>query len=147
MKSGPAIAFDVAPSRRLGYALVALAFVAAVAITLTDPPFADAVAVLILIGMIMVDERRRKVGTWRVAWREDGTWGVVDAQSVASEAALAGWSRLGHLVGLRLRLASGRRLSLLLLPDNVDADTRRRLVVRLARSEAAQAAADVSLLP
>lgn len=147
MKSAQAIAFDVAPSRRFEIVLLALAAAAMVAVTLSGLPYADAVRGLVLIGAIFAGSRYRRTGAWRVAWREDGTWGVADAQSVASEATLAGWSRLGHHVVLRLTLASGRRLSLLLLPDNVDADTRRRLVVRLARGEAAQAAADVSLLP
>ncbi|MDC8013062.1 protein YgfX [Tahibacter soli] len=147
MKSAQAIAFEVAPSRRLVYLLVSLALAAMLAVTLSGVPHADIWRGMILLGTVVSATRYARTGTWRVAWREDGTWGVADARSVASEATLAGWSRIGHFAALRLTLASGRRLSLLLLPDNVDAVTRRRLVVRLARGEAAQAAADVSLLP
>ncbi|HJU38317.1 MAG TPA: protein YgfX [Tahibacter sp.] len=150
MKSAPAIAFECAPSRRVEQALLAVMVLALVASMLSAAPWPGIVCGLVVIGVVFAISRHRAVGRWRVAWRDDGTWGVADARSNASEATLAHWSRIGHCVVLRLRLAGSRRLTLWLLPDNVDADTRRRLVVRLARpvrDVAAQAHGDVSLLP
>lgn len=146
MKSGLAIAFDFSPSRYVEYALIAVMGLALVASFFSASPHAGVVRGLVTIAALVPAARHARLGRWRVAWREDGTWGVVDAQSVASEATLAGWRRIGHGLVLRLRLDSGRRLPLILLPDNVDADTRRRLVARLVRGDAAQAPDDVSLL-
>ena len=147
MKSGPAIAFEFVPSRNLEYALLLVMLLALAASLMSAAPGLDVVRGLVVAGAVVAIWRHRAVGRRRVAWRDDGTWGVADAQSVASGATLAGWSRIGHGVVLRLRLDDGRRLTLWLLPDNVGADARRRLVVRLVRGVAAQAAGDVSLLP
>ena len=52
---------------------------------------------------------------------------------------LTAWHALGLCLLLRLRSAAGERANLVLLPDNLDADTRRRLRVRLQQTSAAAA--------
>jgi hypothetical protein len=76
-------------------------------------------------------------GFRRVALRESG-WTLVDATGASHEATLAAHARLGHWLALDFRLRHRRRFRLLIGPDNAPADTRRRLVVLLARTEIAQ---------
>ncbi|MBB6183417.1 hypothetical protein [Oleiagrimonas soli] len=68
----------------------------------------------------------------RVQWRADGGWRLALADDSDVEARLLGMRVLGGSLVLRLGWASRRRQALLLLPDNLDADTRRRLRIRLS---------------
>jgi len=66
-------------------------------------------------------------GGWR--WRRDGD------DPGEGEATLVQATSLGPMILLDLR-ASGRRVDLALWPDNLDADTRRRLRARLGKEPA-----------
>lgn len=140
MKSAPAIAFDVQPSRRIGAAAAAIALLATAAPWLTGFPLwgralcslaAFAFAALALRGFLRPRFRR-------VAWRESG-WTLVDRDGAEHVAALESHAHLGALLALGFRLGPRRRFRLVLAPDNLDADSRRRLVLLLARVEAVRA--------
>jgi hypothetical protein len=73
----------------------------------------------------------------RIALQESG-WTLVDATGIEHAATLASHVRLGDWLALDFRLRHRRRFRLLIGPDNAPADTRRRLVVLLARTEIAQ---------
>ena len=60
---------------------------------------------------------------------------LVDATDVEHAATLASHARLGDWLALDFRLRHRRRFRLLIGPDNVPAETRRRLAVLLARAE------------
>lgn len=78
-----------------------------------------------------------------LVWREDGTTDITlrdNAAGRAVQGAVSGARVLGPLIVLTLRWPPRARAHLWLLPDNLDADTRRRLRMRLG-AEAAGAVA------
>jgi toxin CptA len=137
MKSAPAIAFDYAPSRWLLAALIAVTGLALLAIALSGIPRWSkgvlAAAACAYAGRAYAGLRKAPVR--RCAWYESGHWRVRDASGQEFEASLRQASVRGACIVLRLHSALGRSSSLVLLPDNCDADTRRRLRVRLARAD------------
>ena len=146
MKSARAIAFETRPSDLLCATLAGLALASAVAIGLSGVPFAPFFAAAVPIAALTAAWRYRRSGAWRVAWRDDDTWGVATLDgSAAADATLTGWNAVGHWLCLRFTLGPGRHLVLVLAADNADADVRRRLAVRLRRP--CVVPVDVSLLP
>ncbi|HVT33782.1 MAG TPA: hypothetical protein VHE32_14120 [Rhodanobacteraceae bacterium] len=73
----------------------------------------------------------------RVAWREAG-WTLVDAVGEPHAATLASHARFGGWLALDFRTRHRRRFRMLIGPDNMPAELRRRLTVLLARAEIAQ---------
>jgi hypothetical protein len=71
----------------------------------------------------------------RAAWHPAGHWRIVDADGREHVAELQRATVRGEWIVLTLRRSDGKRVPLLLAPDVCDADTRRRLRVRLARGE------------
>jgi len=134
MKSAPAIAFDYTPSRWLLAALGGVALLAVLAIVLSGIEPWLKWMICAVGGAYAADAMRRflRPVVRRCAWYESGHWRVRDAGGQDHAASLLAASVRGNLVMLRLRS------DLLLLPDNCDADTRRRLRVRLARADAVE---------
>jgi len=139
MKSAPAITFDYSPSRRLVVALTGVTLLAVLAMAASGIE----TWMKLLLGAVACSyatAAMRKLlhpVVRRCAWQESGHWRVRDAASGDDHAAsLLGASVLGDLIVLRLRSALQRSTTLILMPDNSDPDTRRRLRVRLARAEA-----------
>jgi len=142
MKSAAAIAFDYRPSRWLQAGLACAALLAVLADAVSGMPAALKAAIGVMtLGYAIVELRRlRKPAIGRCAWHGDGQWRVRDAAGNDHAATLLRSSVRGGLVVLCLRVAEHRSVALVLLPDNCDADTRRRLRVRLSH-----AAADVGV--
>jgi hypothetical protein len=140
MKSAPPIAFDYRPSRRVAAATLALVACALACTALNDLP---AGLRLLLVPAVLVAAAG---GLWRflhppfqrVAWSGSG-WVLIDRQGRAHAATLAGQRRLGKLVALDFRCPMQAPFRPLLAGDNLDADTRRRLVLTLARAGIAPA--------
>ncbi|MBN8727379.1 MAG: hypothetical protein J0H15_06700 [Xanthomonadales bacterium] len=140
MKSAPPIAFDYRPSRRIAAAALALAALALACATLNDLP---AGLRLLLVPALLAAVA---VGLWRflhppfrrVAWGGSG-WLLIDRQGDAHAATLVGQRRLGNLLALDFRCPTRAPFRPLLASDNLDADTRRRLVLTLARADIAPA--------
>jgi toxin CptA len=143
MKSAPAIAFDYVPSRWLLAALIGVAGLALLAVAASGIPLwckgalgvaAGVYAVHACVGLLKPVIRR-------CAWHESGHWRVRDASGQELEASLRQASVRGGCIVLRLHSPLQRSSTLVLLPDNCDADTRRRLRVRLARADSVASSA------
>ncbi len=73
----------------------------------------------------------------RIALRDSG-WTLVDRSGGEREASLESHARLGSWVSLGFRAGASPRFRALLGPDNLDAPTRRRLILLLSRAEIVQ---------
>lgn len=140
MKSAGAIAFELRPSRLLIAALATMAGVSLVAIW-GSGLYATAwlAATVSLVALVAVTRTiwRLHDSRWRRAgWNADGFWTLLDATQTAVGAQLLGWRAFGLTLLLRLRSDAGEAVTLYLLPDNLDRDTRRRLRVRLDQESA-----------
>jgi toxin CptA len=143
MKSAPAIAFDYVPSRWLLAALIAVSGLALLAIALSGVSLWSkgvlALAACVYAGRTFAGLRKPPIR--RCAWYESGHWRIRDASGRELEASLRQASVRGGCIVLRFHSALARSSTLVLLPDNCDADTRRRLRVRLARGDSVAARA------
>lgn len=134
MRSAPSIGFEYRPSRWPQAALVLVAVLALAALFLSALPRPAAWALAGLVAVYMVracrDAGKHEVST--VTWRVDGGWTLrlVDDHDV--EARLLGARTAGSAIVLRLAWEPRGREALILMPDNLDADTRRRLRLRLS---------------
>jgi hypothetical protein len=141
MRSVPAITFDYRPSRWIGAAAASAVLLAVAAPWLSgSPPPLRAVLSLaaLLIGARALHRH------WHPAFRrivhQPSGWMLVDASNAESPAVLESHAQVGALLALGFRHGPRARFRALLLPDNLDADTRRRLRLLLARGEIAHAA-------
>ena len=136
MKSAPTIAFDYRPSRGVGIAAALLCATAAAVPWLSElPSYACAALSLIAIawgGRALKQFWRPKFH--RIAYRASG-WVLLDANGTEHAASLHSHTHLGVLLALGFRAGSRTLQRVLLTPDNLDAQTRRRLVLMLARAE------------
>jgi toxin CptA len=135
MKSVPAIAFEYRPSRWLLAAVVAVAMLAMASVELSGlPTWAKSGLVVFAVtcaGIALGRFWRPLVR--RAAWNAAGHWRLIDADGREHVAELVRSVVRGAWIVLNLRRSDGKRIALILGPDNCDADTRRRLRVRLAR--------------
>lgn len=136
MRTPPAIGFEYQPSRILAACIVTLSALAALAIALSG------LARLLIVTLIFLAIGYGAAALWRflhprvraLTWRSDGSVSIRFAsrragiEEVLGE--LGGARVLGFLIVLQLRWPGGRG-GVWLLPDNLDAATRRRLRVRL----------------
>lgn len=72
----------------------------------------------------------------RIAFGRAG-WALVGRDGTLHGATLRAQRRVGVLLALDFSTDTGKRFTPILLPDNADAETRRRLVLILARGEVA----------
>ncbi len=136
MKSAPTIAFDYRPSRWVGAMAVLICLAAASAPWLSGLPL-PACAALSLAVLSYAAYELQRFGNprfQRIAYRASG-WVVVDAGGNEHAAILKSHAHLGALLALGFRIGPRARLRVVLTPDNLDADARRRLVLMLARAE------------
>jgi len=135
MKSAAAIAFDYSSSRLLagGVLLVLLLALLAIALSGLDLPLKLVVAGATLAYAAIALRRFLHNTVRRVAWHSAGHWRVVDAHGEQHTAELRRAVVRVDWITLDLRRSDGARIALVLAPDNSDAETRRRLRVRLAR--------------
>lgn len=144
MKSAPAITFDYTPSRWLVVALIGVALLAVLATAASGIETWMKLLLGAAACTYAAAAMRRLLHpvVRRCAWHESGHWRVRDAACADDHAAsLLGASVLGDLIVLRLRSALQRSTTLILMSDNCDPDTRRRLRVRLARADGIDAGA------
>lgn len=74
----------------------------------------------------------------RVAYRASG-WLLLDAQGTDHPAILQSHAHHGRVLALGFRVGPRELLRVVLTPDNLDTDSRRRLILMLARAEIVQA--------
>jgi toxin CptA len=137
MKSVPAIGFDYRPSRLIAVAIVAVLTCAGIAIAVCGLPVGSKVLLAIASCGYGVWSLRDflQPRCRHLHWHEAGHWRVRDAQEQEHLFELHNAVMLGSLIALSLRSKAIGRTSVLLLPDNCDADTRRHLRVRVARTK------------
>lgn len=137
MKSAPAIAFDYRASRALLGAVVAVLLLALGGILNSGFDGAWKLALIVatcVYAGFSLDVLRRCPVT-RCAWHAGGQWRLRDRHGEEHSAVLLHSATRGPLIALVLRAGALRRVNLVLLPDNCDAETRRQLRVRLGRGE------------
>lgn len=147
MKQAPAIGFTCRVSWLLVVATLVVGLLALVAVQLVRGPawlhHILHLATLAYVAAAVTGQLRPRVKA--LAWRADGTADITLRDSMVAEGrtvqgAIGSARVLGPLIVLTLRWPPRERAHLWLLPDNLDADTRRRLRMRLG-AEGAHAAA------
>lgn len=138
MKAAPAIGFAYRGSRLLILATCAAATLAMIAVWLSGLPhwlhFALTIAIAGIAGAAFRDLLRPRVRS--ILWRADGGADIVlndrpGGGSREARGAIQAVRVMGPLIALTLRWPPRARAHLWLLPDNLDADIRRRLRMRL----------------
>ncbi len=137
MKSVPAITFDYRPSRRLAAGIVAVALLALVAIVACGLNLWIRLGLVVVVGAYVAWSLRSFLQPRfdHVTWHSAGHWRLRDASGQEHVAEFVRAAVLGALIVLILRIGAQRKIPLLLLPDNCDAETQRRLRVRLTRAQ------------
>lgn len=139
MKSVPTIAFDYRASHRIAAALVLVFCAAAIAPWLSALPAAGGAVVSAAVVALGARSLHALLhpGFRRIAYRASG-WTLVDVARTEHEALLESHARVGALIALHFRHGPRARFHALLAPDNLDAETRRRLILLLSRAEFAR---------
>jgi toxin CptA len=140
MKSAAAIAFDYRPSRWVAAAIASVTLLALAAIAVSGIPLALKIALASAASAYAAWSLRGflRVNTRRIAWQQGGHWRIADIDGSEHVAELESGIVRGGWIVLRLRRADGRRIAIVLGPDNSDTDVRRRLRVQLTRVHDAQ---------
>ncbi len=136
MRSAPAIGFEYKPSRVLAIAAALLIVLAGVAIWLSGVAawLKSVLETVVAIHGVWSMRCFLRPHVRGVNWRSDGSVSIrleKSGSEAEMQAALRDARVLGPLIVLHLHWPRGRA-GLWLLPDNLDADTRRRLCARLA---------------
>lgn len=136
MKSAPGIAFDYRPSRLIALAVSAITLFAVLAVLLSGLPFWQkiVIALIALISGALGLRRHLTRDVVRIA-RGEGGWRLVDREGRESVVTLAGHVQRGFLLVLAFAGEGWRQRRLVLAPDNIDRETRRRLLLVLAVGE------------
>jgi hypothetical protein len=136
MKSVPTIAFDYRPSPVVTSLSMLLAGAAVIAPWLSGlaVPLRFALCLFALVFAVHAIRAQQRSRFVRIVYRASG-WCLVDRAAREWPALLLTHRRLHNVVALDWRYAPRARFQALLTPDNLDADTRRRLVLLLARGD------------
>ena len=133
MTSAPAIGFEYRPSRWVARLLVVVTVLTVLAIALSGVPgvlqTVAAVATLIMCGYAL---RRLRVPITAIGWVSQGGWSLHGPDGPDEPATLVSFKVIRTVVLLRLVSRRYGKLTFWLMPDNSDADIRRRLRMRLA---------------
>lgn len=140
MKSAPTIAFDYRPSRGIAVVASVVVIAAMAAPWFSGLPWSARIALSLaafVVGAVAL-KRFTHTAFRRIAYQTSG-WKLVDVDEAEHAVDLMVHMRLGRWLVLDFRNARRGRFRAVLGPDNVDAETRRRLTLLLARGEVAQA--------
>jgi toxin CptA len=138
MKQAPAIGFTCRVSWSLVIATLIVGVLALVAVQLVRGPawlhHVLHLAVVAYVAAVIIGTLRPRVRA--LVWRSDGTAEIRLRDDLVEsgrmvQGAVGNARILGPLIVLTLRWPPRGRVHLWLLPDNLDADTRRRLRMRL----------------
>lgn len=138
MKQAPAIGFTCRVSWSLVIATLIVGVLALVAVQLVRGPawlhHVLHLAVVAYVAAVIIGTLRPRVRA--LVWRSDGTAEIRLRDDLVEsgrmvQGAIGNARILGPLIVLTLRWPPRGRVHLWLLPDNLDADTRRRLRMRL----------------
>jgi len=134
MTSAPAIGFEYRPSPGIRWALVAVAVLTLLALTLSAVAWwmKLALAIVVLTASFRCVRRMAQLPVSAAGWGAYDIWTVHLIPHEDVSATLGSFRVLGVFVLLRLKTAAHGTMTLLLAPDNSDTDIRRRLRMRLA---------------
>jgi toxin CptA len=138
MKSAAAIGFDYRPSRLVAACIVLVWLFALLAIVVCGLP-AWCKVTLVLGASLYASLALRdflRLPCRHLSWHAAGHWRAHEVGGQEHAAELRHATVLGRGIVLWFRTASLGKTPIILLPDNCDAETRRRLRVRLARVQA-----------
>ncbi|RUL66223.1 hypothetical protein EKH79_05960 [Dyella dinghuensis] len=133
MTSAPAIGFEYRPSRWPGRLFIAVSVIAVLAVVLSGMPSWGQVCVALGVAIacrLALRQLRSPVNA--AGWAHSSGWTLRGLDATDEPASLHSFKVMGSLVLLRLSSPRYGKLSLWLMPDNSDADIRRRLRMRLA---------------
>lgn len=142
MKAAPPLGFQYRASHWLRLALPVVALLALIAVWISGAPvwlqvlLTACIVVWAGVGMGKLLHPRVRSVTWRA---DGGVELVLDGGASAGrevQGAVAAARVVGPLIALTLRWPPRESTTLWLLPDNLDADTRRRLRMRLGNATA-----------
>ena len=141
MTSAPAIGFEYRPSRLLQGVLIVVAAAALLATVLCMIPWWLKLLLIAAVTWTTGDALRRLMSgpVAAAGWSTDLAWTLHLHNHEDVAATLGSFRVLGGFVLLRLRTTGYGVQVLLLAPDNSDADIRRRLRMRLAAIQPAEA--------
>lgn len=143
MKQAPAVGFACRVSWSLVIATLVVGLLALVAVHLVRGPawlhHVLHLAIVAYVAAVVAGMLRARVKA--LVWREDGTTDITLRDNLVAEGrtlqgTVSGARVLGPLIVLTLRWPPRECAHLWLLPDNLDADTRRRLRMRLGAETA-----------
>ena len=133
MTSAPAIGFEYRPSRWVPRLFVAVTVLAVLAIALSGLP--SVLQIPIAIGVLIWCAnavRLLRVPISAVGWANHGGWSLHGLDGADEPATLCSFKVVRTVVLVRLASRRYGKLTFWLMPDNSDADIRRRLGMRLA---------------
>lgn len=135
MTSAPNLSFEPVASRVAQGLSFTIAMLAIIAILLSGLAGAwrFALAAAVVIAAVRAVLNLRGAADLRCALQVDRSWRIRDARG-EFEAVLERAHDLGFLIALHFRRDDGCRLDVVLWPDSIDPDTRRRLRVWLGRA-------------
>ncbi len=134
MTSAPAIGFEYRPSRLLRRLRWSVAGLAVLALMLSGMELPVRILfAFVLVAALGLAQWRRVPSPTAVGWHPESGWTVRMADGGDAMMTLRSFRVLAGCIVLNLA-GEGMRHDLWLLPDNSDADTRRRLRMRLAAS-------------
>jgi toxin CptA len=133
MTSAPAIGFEYRPSRWVPRLFVGVTGLAMLAVALSGLPLPACVALWAASAVACRHAMHRlSLPVYAVGWANQSGWTLRGLDGADEAATLRSFRIMGQLVLLRLASSRYGKLTLWLLPDNLEADTRRRLRMRLA---------------
>jgi toxin CptA len=143
MTSAPAIGFEYRPSPGYRVVLTGVAALALLALLLCELAWwvKLLLSLLVLVAAVRTVRRIAQSPVSAAGWAADDSWTLHMISHDDLPATLASFRVLGALMLLRLKTAKHGTHSLLLAPDNSDADIRRRLRMRLATLQSEQSSA------
>jgi toxin CptA len=144
MTSAPAIGFEYRPSRRLAQFCVFVPLLALAAIALCGllPAVKMLLALIVVVAAARAWSRHGRSEIAAVGLSQEAGWVLRRTDGTDAAATLASSRVIGPYVLLRMALPGARGETLLLGPDNSDADIRRRLRMRLATAQITPVATD-----
>lgn len=133
MTSAPAIGFEYRRSRWVPRLFAGVTGLAVVAIAVSGLPLLARIALVLLsIAGCVHAIRRLSLQINAVGWASQSGWTLRGLDGGDDAATLVAFRVMHQSVLLRLASARYGKLTLWLMPDNSDADIRRRLRMRLA---------------
>jgi toxin CptA len=133
MTSAPAIGFEYRRSRWVPRLFAGVTGLAVVAVAVSGLPLLARIALVsVSIALCVHAVRRLSLPVYAVGWASHSGWTLRGLDGGDDAATLVAFRIFHQTVLLRLTSARYGKLTLWLMPDNSDADIRRRLRMRLA---------------